>query len=80
MYRQTGRTYQAKQLEERVVAKRRNNPYYYLMLGNEAFKRSDLTEAIAQYNQAVQLDRQNHEGQSQDYGQKLAPHPGWFCR
>jgi tetratricopeptide (TPR) repeat protein len=61
LYRQIGEVNKAKLLEERVLAKRNSNPYYYLMLGNEAYKRADLNEAINQYNRSLQLDRQNHE-------------------
>lgn len=61
LYRQTGEVKKAKLLEDRVLTKRNNNPYYYLMLGNEAYKRNDLNEAINQYNRTLQLDRQNHE-------------------
>lgn len=61
LYRQTGEQAKAKQLEQRVLAERRNNPYYYLMLGNEAFKREQLQQAISQYKNSLQLDRKIHE-------------------
>jgi Flp pilus assembly protein TadD len=61
LYRLTGSISKAKQLEQQVLAHRRSNPYYYIMLGNEAFKRDELQEAISQFKNSLQLDRQNHE-------------------
>jgi len=61
LYRKTGRAKEASQIERQVLAKRNSNPYYYLMLGNEAFKRSDIKEAISQYSRSLQLERRNHE-------------------
>lgn len=61
LYQKTGRKKEANQLERQVLAKRNSNPYYYLMLGNEAFKRSDMKEAISQFNRSLQLERRNHE-------------------
>jgi tetratricopeptide (TPR) repeat protein len=61
LYRKTGNIKQAQQLEARVIAKRRSNPYYYLMLGNEAFKRADWSEAVAEFRRSLNLDAQIHE-------------------
>ncbi len=61
LYHISDRAAQAVPLLQRVNQARRNNPYYYLMLGNEALRRNDISEAISQYEQAVRLDKNNHE-------------------
>ena len=43
------------------MAKRSRNPYYFLMLGNEAFSHHDYIDAIEKYKNAVSLDNKNHE-------------------
>lgn len=61
LYRQTGRQTEAQRLEQTVMAKRSRNPYYFLMLGNEAFSHHDYIDAIEKYKNAVTLDNKNHE-------------------
>ena len=61
LYRQTGNIVEAEALEKRVLAKRNRNPYYFLMLGNEAYRNVDYAEAIKYYENAVSLDAKNHE-------------------
>lgn len=61
LYRQTGNIVEAETLERRVLAKRNRNPYYFLMLGNEAYRNVDYAEAIKYYKNAVSLDAKNHE-------------------
>ncbi|MEH8019470.1 tetratricopeptide repeat protein [Rheinheimera muenzenbergensis] len=61
LYHRSDRQHEAEQLMQHVNQARKNNPYYYLMLGNEALRRNDTAEAISQYEHAVRLDRNNHE-------------------
>jgi Flp pilus assembly protein TadD len=61
LYRHIGEIDKARALEERVLAKRNSNPYYYLMLGNEAYRSDDLKQALSHFSRALRLDRQNHE-------------------
>ncbi|HEX5791711.1 MAG TPA: tetratricopeptide repeat protein [Rheinheimera sp.] len=61
LYRQTGNSSEARSLEKRVLAKRNSNPYYFLMLGNEAYRNHDYHDAITNYESAVALDDRNHE-------------------
>ncbi|MEO3867032.1 tetratricopeptide repeat protein [Rheinheimera fenheensis] len=61
LYQLTGRENLAAPLLQQVSKVRLANPYYYVMLGNEALRRQDTTEAINQFQQALKLDRKNHE-------------------
>lgn len=61
LYRQTGNSYEADMLERRVLEARRNNPYFYLMLGNEAYYQREYRKAISYYQNSVSLKRKNHE-------------------
>ena len=61
LYRQTGNMVDAEALEKRVLAKRNDNPYYFLMLGNEAYRNADYTGAKKYYENAISLDTKNHE-------------------
>lgn len=61
LYQLSGREQLATQLQKRVSQARKSNPFYYIMLGHEALRRNELRAAIAQYEQAVRLDKQNHE-------------------
>ena len=53
LYRYNGNINAARQLEQQVHEKRKSNPWYYVMLGNEAVKRNELNEAIAAQSLAV---------------------------
>lgn len=61
LYRHNGNINAAKQLEQRVHEKRKDNPWYYVMLGNEAIKRNELDAAIALFQQALALSNDIHE-------------------
>ena len=61
LYRQQGQDEKALTLEQRVATKRRNNPYYHLMLGNEAYFRAEYDNAVSHYKKALSLDKANHE-------------------
>lgn len=60
LYRSTGDIAQAELLERRVLAQRRNNPYYHVMLGDEQLPRQP-EEALRHYRQALSLNAEVHE-------------------
>ncbi|MBU1437511.1 MAG: tetratricopeptide repeat protein [Gammaproteobacteria bacterium] len=55
LYRMTGRPEQAVDLEAKVAKKRLSNPFYFVMLGNEAFERQDADTALHHYRQSLRL-------------------------
>jgi tetratricopeptide (TPR) repeat protein len=61
LYRQVGKISEAETLEKQVLATRRNNPYFYLMLGDEAYSQQKYHNAINQYQKSVNLKSKNHE-------------------
>ncbi len=61
LYQLTDRENLAVPLLQQVSKVRLSNPYYYVMLGNEALRRQDTSAAINQFQQALKLDRKNHE-------------------
>lgn len=60
LYRMTNRTRQAKQLATEVHQARVKNPYYHLILGDEAFDEGKVRLASERYRRAYRLDRNNH--------------------
>ncbi|MBV2127622.1 tetratricopeptide repeat protein [Arsukibacterium indicum] len=61
LYRRNGNIDAAAKLEQRVYNKRKTNPWYFIMLGNEAIKTNNQREAIAFFQQALALDNNTHE-------------------
>lgn len=61
LYRQSGKVSAAESLEKQVQAKRDTNPYYFLMLGDEAYRDVNYANAIKYYQNALRLDTKNHE-------------------
>ncbi|MGI5310254.1 tetratricopeptide repeat protein [Rheinheimera sp. WS51] len=61
LYQHIGKTSQAAELERIVQMKRKNNPYYFLMLGAEAFQQEKFKESIKYYKTALILDNDNHD-------------------
>lgn len=61
LYRQLGDIEKAIPLEQKVSLKRRNNPYFHLMLGDEAYSREEYANAIIHYKKAISLDKHSHE-------------------
>lgn len=55
LYQITGRERQAADLEIKVAKKRLSNPFYFVMLGNEAFERRDAEAALRHYRQSLKL-------------------------
>ncbi|MDW7548047.1 tetratricopeptide repeat protein [Pseudoalteromonas peptidolytica] len=61
LYYLTGRNNDAKTIERNIHEQRKNNPYYMLVLGNEAFNSGDFSRAKHFYIQARELDKNLHE-------------------
>ena len=55
LYTLTGRPELAAGLEEQVQRKRLTNPYYFIMLGNEALDRQDSKTAITHFHRSLRL-------------------------
>ncbi|MGB1261268.1 MAG: tetratricopeptide repeat protein [Cognaticolwellia sp.] len=51
----------AKQLDNHIMRKRANNPYYYALLGDERFYQGAYKEAINHYKKAIKLNDSIHE-------------------
>ena len=60
LYRYQGKFVHAAALEDEVRRQRESNPYYHLILGDEAYDRGRINEAHTHYRRAYRLDRQNH--------------------
>lgn len=61
MYNQTGREMLARSIEQQLLEKRKENPFYHLAIGNEAFLHREYRQAINHYRNALNLDKNNHE-------------------
>lgn len=61
LYRFQGNNSAAAELEQRVHRKRQTNPWYYLMLGNEAVKRHNPDAAIGFFQQSLAINARMHE-------------------
>ena len=61
LYRHTQRDHEADILQQKVDAARKTNPYYFVMLGNEAFNQNKLYDALKYFEKSLRLDRKNHE-------------------
>ncbi|RXE85119.1 tetratricopeptide repeat protein [Pseudoalteromonas sp. A757] len=60
LYYLTERDREAEMIEANIHNLRKNNPYYMLVLGNEALKSGNLARAKHFYQKAYQLDRNIH--------------------
>lgn len=61
LYQLQGKEDLANQLERQVIKQRENNPYYYLMLGTEAYNKHDFRQGIKHFEKSLALDSDNHE-------------------
>jgi Flp pilus assembly protein TadD len=61
LYKLQGKEDLANQLERQVIKQRENNPYYYLMLGTEAYNQQDFRLAIKHFEKSLALESDNHE-------------------
>lgn len=55
LYELTGRQQEATALEQQVEKKRLNNPYYFIMQGNEALERQQADSAIKHFRRSLKL-------------------------
>lgn len=60
LYSITQRKAEAQELEHRIHLARKSNPYYMLVLGDEAFKKGNMKQAKRYYTQAKVLDKHLH--------------------
>lgn len=61
LYKNTGRMEQGEAILTRVVAMRDANPFYHLMLGEEALDNGQPEAALDHYKTALRRDRNQHE-------------------
>lgn len=61
LYRATNRLEDADTIERELRSKRRTNPYYHFLLGQQAFEIQDLNKARMHFSRAINLHDKNHE-------------------
>lgn len=61
LYQLQGKNAQADSLQALVYSKRKSNPYYHIMLGQEAVRQNHFNPAITHFKKAISLDKLNHE-------------------
>lgn len=70
LYERTGRQAQAYRLMQKIEARRSSNPYYFVMLGNEALEQGAYPQAALSFRQALKLQAgisEAHFGLAQVY-------------
>ncbi len=70
LYEKTDRVEQAKLLNQKVVSRRLKNPYYFVMLGNEALALGLQQQALLDFDKALRLQPKTaeaHFGMAQSY-------------
>lgn len=60
LYEQTQREAQASAIYSRLEKLRMSNPYYHLMLGEQAFENEDFKQSIGHFKEAIRLDDYPH--------------------
>ncbi|CAH9051044.1 hypothetical protein PSECIP111854_00657 [Pseudoalteromonas sp. CIP111854] len=61
LYKLTNREAAGEQILARLDNKRKNNPYYQIVKGNDALEANKLSDALAYFRQAKKLDSQMHD-------------------
>ena len=61
LYVHQGRNDEAMAITEMVETKRRTNPFYHFILGEQAFDEGALAQALSHYQRALRLDDGHHE-------------------
>jgi tetratricopeptide (TPR) repeat protein len=61
LYTRTERNQEADAIYKRLERERRSNPYYYMMLAEEAFDSARYKESIAHFKHAISLDDDPHQ-------------------
>lgn len=70
LYEKTERVALAKKLNQQVVSRRLKNPYYFVMLGNEALDLGMQQQALSEFSKALKLQPKTteaHFGMAQSY-------------
>lgn len=61
LYTYQDRDDEASRITQMVEAKRKNNPFYHYILGEQAFDSGDVELAISHYERGLKLDNSRHE-------------------
>jgi Flp pilus assembly protein TadD len=61
LYRYQNRREEAAELFSKIETKRKTNPFYHFILGEQSFEDGKFEKALSHYQRAVRLDRKNHE-------------------
>ncbi len=61
LYTHQDRNEEAMQITQMVEAKRKNNPFYHYILGEQAFESGNIMAAIKHYRKGLKLDNARHE-------------------
>lgn len=61
LYTHQDRGEEAMQITQMVEAKRKNNPFYHYILGEQAFESGNIMAAIQHYRKGLKLDNARHE-------------------
>ncbi len=61
LYRQQNRPGEASAIGQRIHRLRQENPYYHVMLGNEAYSKAHFRQAVNHFKKSLDLDKENHE-------------------
>lgn len=61
LYKHKGETDKAKDIMEMVALRRKNNPFYHFILGEQAFEEGRFDDALTYYQRALKLDDRRHE-------------------
>lgn len=61
LLRSQNNTIEADNIESNLLLKRRKNPYYHAVLGDEAYYKNDYQQALKHYKKAIRLNNKIHE-------------------
>ena len=61
LYRYQNKREEAAELFSKIETKRKTNPFYHFILGEQSFEDGRFEKALSHYQRAVRLDRKNHE-------------------
>ena len=61
LLRSANKLEEAKEIDSRLLLKRKTNPYYHAVLADEAYYRKNYNVAISHYKKAIKLDNSIHE-------------------
>lgn len=61
LYANTGQKERAESIFARVEQRRKDNPFYHFIIGEQVFERGDYLAALEHYRRALRLDKTRHE-------------------